>query len=215
MVRSAAQRRVSNHAGPARCPSFETRFAAPQDEVECSALTVKQPLILPHGEERCAAACLEPSNSQASSARVLSDAGASVIPIPCSLKPEGAERRQAHQQFHACEARSVSCAGVSQSAQRPETRSPLGAPPRRFLPSGLLRSTPGPAFRPDPAGFRLRSSGSVCHAAGPRSRAGQQPRGSRRWLAKPSAGAAPAPPIKTPHDGAPGMSRQQQDTELR
>ncbi len=93
-----------------------------------------------------------------------------------------------------------------------ETRSPLGAPPRRFLPSGLLRPTPGPTFRPDPAGFRLRSSGSVCHAAGPRSRAGQQPRGSRRWLAKPSAGAAPAPPIKTPHDGALGMSRQQQDT---
>jgi hypothetical protein len=121
--------------------------------------------------------------------------GASTIP-----RLRGAERVLRRRQVYAV------CANVH------ETRSPLGAPPRRFLPTGLLRSTPGPAFRPDPAGFRLRSSGSVCHAAGPRSRAGQQPRGSRRWLAKPSAGAAPAPPIKTPHDGAPGMSRQQQDT---
>ncbi len=83
------------------------------------------------------------------------------------LQTEGAERRQAHQPFHACEARRASC----------ETRSPLGAPPRRFWPPGLLQPPPGPTFRPpDPAGFRLRSSGGdLPTMAGPRSRAGQHP----------------------------------------
>ena len=45
MVRSVAQRRVSNHAGARRCPSFETPAArAPQDEAEFfAAHDVKQP----------------------------------------------------------------------------------------------------------------------------------------------------------------------------
>src|SRR5687767_126856 len=40
-------------------------------------------------------------------------------PVLVSLKPEGAERRQAHQPFHACEARRASCAvdKFTQSAQ--------------------------------------------------------------------------------------------------
>ena len=59
-----------------------------------------------------------------------------------------------------------------------ETRSPLGAPPRRFWPTGLLQSPPGPTFRPpDPAGFRLRSSGGhLPTMASPRSRARQHPK---------------------------------------
>jgi hypothetical protein len=105
--------------------------------------------------------------SQASSARVLSGDGSACLFLP-RHKPEGAERRQAHQPFHACEARRASC----------ETRSPLGAPPRRFWPTGLLQPPPGPTFRPpDPAGFRLRSSGGdLPTMASPRCRARQHPK---------------------------------------
>jgi hypothetical protein len=85
---------------------------------------------------------------------------------PSNPRERSADRRV--NKFHACEARRVSC----------ETRSPLGAPPRRFLPTGLLQSQPGPTFRPpDPAGFRLRSSGSNLPAmASPRCRARQHPK---------------------------------------
>ncbi len=46
-----------------------------------------------------------------------------------SLKPEGAERRQAHQQFHACEARRASCAvdKFTQAAQTSTRHARLSA----------------------------------------------------------------------------------------
>ena len=49
--------------------------------------------------------------------------------LKVSLKPEGAERRQAHQQFHACEARRASCAvdKFTQSAQTSTRHARLSA----------------------------------------------------------------------------------------
>jgi len=119
------------------------------------------------------------SNSQASSARVVvrrrvrlsfsspSQIQGSGAPTGASTIPRlrGAARVLRRRQVYAL------CANVH------ETRSPLGAPPRRFWPTGLLQSSPGPTFRPpDPAGFRLRSSGGgLPTMASPRSRARQHP----------------------------------------
>ncbi len=99
----------------------------------------------PHHEERSSSA-LTLSNSQASSARVLSGDGSACrrIPrgpggvVPRKMGPggvvprkmsEGAERRKAHQQFHACEARRASCAvdKFTQSAQTSTRHARLSA----------------------------------------------------------------------------------------
>ena len=164
MVRSIAQRCVSNHAGPSPLPILRDALAA------LGLLRMRRNVL----RSRCQTAKRHrPVFCQATGPPVVYSRGSALetrgsgAPGGASTIPRlrGAARVLRRRQVYAV------CANVH------ETRSPLGAPPRRFWPSGLLQSAPGPTFRPpDPAGFRLRSSGrELPTMASPRSRAGQHP----------------------------------------
>jgi hypothetical protein len=131
---------------------------------------------------------------------------------------EGAERRQAHQQFHACEARRASCAvdKFTQSAQTSTRHARLSA-----LHRGDFGRRDCSDHHPDrpfglliPRAFaRVRPRGRLPTMASPRSRARQYPEAPGDGLRD-----HPQAPHPLRHQDAsrwrPRMSRQQQDTEL-
>ena len=114
-------------------------------------------------------------NSHAAAARVCSGDGCACLLclLPRIIRGSGAPRRRI-QCFRACEARHAPC---------DRCVSPLGAPRRRFWPSGLLDDAgQGPKPRHDPAGFTPAFVRGDLPNAGPRSRTRQLPLGSRRLV---------------------------------
>jgi hypothetical protein len=155
------------------------------------------------------------SNSHASSAGVGSGSGAPVsflIPrgpggvVPRKM-PEGAERRPAHQHIHAAHvslpASRASCAPAWTSQLRMPRRPALHC--GDFGPRDRTSGVRTGLLNPRSGGFRrLRPSHVQPLKAAPHSWRGRLPLASRSMIASHAAGAAPAPPNRTPLADAPG-----------